>query len=307
MDGCRRLVRHGTRVLCIVLVLAALVLAPLWAPVARADEQWVQTYVPTELWSNPGPDAISFGKVRAFSYFRLHSAQVGGRFYVYNPLTQNFAYLDARALGPSGPPPADYLARPRVLERLNVPARAVGTASVWREPIEDDEVWSHDVPHNGTLMIRDAVEGEDGETWYRLADGGFVQPDHVRMPPPAEARGGRWIEVSLESPTIVTAYETGKVVYSALAIHGTGGWETPIGTFVVERRVANERMVGPGYDVSGVLFTQYFTSAGHSLHYNYWSSNWGYAGSHGCLGLTYDDALWFWEWASLGTPVVIHW
>ena len=44
---------------------------------------------------------------------------------------------------------------------------------------------------------------------------------------------------------------------------------------------------GPGgYYLTNVLFTQYFTGDGASIHYNYWSSNWGYAGSHGCLGLT---------------------
>ncbi len=32
---------------------------------------------------------------------------------------------------------------------------------------------------------------------------------------------------------------------------------------------------------------------------------WGYAGSHGCLGLTYQDSAWLWEWAHVGTPVVI--
>ena len=40
---------------------------------------------------------------------------------------------------------------------------------------------------------------------------------------------------------------------------------------------------------------------------NYWSSNWGYAGSRGCLGMNYDDSLWFWNWATIGTPIVIHW
>ena len=49
------------------------------------------------------------------------------------------------------------------------------------------------------------------------------------------------------------------------------------------------------------------SGAGHAIHYNYWSNNWGYAGSHGCLGMNYDDSLWFWNWATIGTPIVIHW
>ena len=64
---------------------------------------------------------------------------------------------------------------------------------------------------------------------------------------------------------------------------------------------------GPGgWNLKNVLYTQYFTNDGASIHYNYWSSNWGYSGSHGCLGMGYDDSLWFWEWAEVGTPLAIQ-
>ena len=121
------------------------------------------------------------------------------------------------------------------------------------------------------------------------------------------AQVGRWIDVRLSEPTLVRAFEGNRIVYEAYAVRGTRGWETPTGTFYIQRRVANERMIGPGYDVSGVLFTQYFTELGHSIHYNYWSGNFGGAGSHGCLGMGYGDSLFFWEWATVGTPIVIHW
>jgi lipoprotein-anchoring transpeptidase ErfK/SrfK len=82
------------------------------------------------------------------------------------------------------------------------------------------------------------------------------------------------------------------------------------------RRVANETMdsstVGiprnsaGGYYLTGVLFTQYFLPTGQSIHYNYWSSNWGYPGSHGCLGLSYSDAAYLWSFAGIGSTVSIH-
>ncbi len=103
---------------------------------------------------------------------------------------------------------------------------------------------------------------------------------------------------------------------TTLAIHGAGPRPTPVGLFRIQRRVADETMnsdtigiprFGPGgYYLTHVLFTQYFTADGASLHYNYWSSNWGYAASHGCLGLTYADSAWLWSWATLGTPVYVH-
>jgi hypothetical protein len=283
-----------------------LALAPLGAGVARAEDRWVQTWQPADLWSNDGPTAISFGKVRPFTYLRLHGEVENGRIYVYNPRTQNFAYVDAGLVGPSTAPPAAYLNGPTVLASLNVPARASGTASIYREPTLDDELWTHDVYHNDIVLVKELVEGDDGTRWYRLQDGTYALEEQVRVPATITPPRGKWIDVILPGPTLVTAYENGKPLYSAMAIHGTASWETPYGTFAIQSRVANERMRGPGYDVPNVLFTQYFTGAGHSLHYNYWSSNWGYAGSHGCLGMNYADALWFWNWATLGTPVSIH-
>jgi hypothetical protein len=285
-------------------------LAPFGAGVAHAEDQerWVQTWQPAELWSNSGPTAISLGAIRPFTYLRLHGEVEGlGRIYVYNPRTQNFAYVDAGLVGPSTPPTAAYLNGPTVLTSLNLPARASGTASIYREPVADELSWAHDLQHNDPVLVQDLVEAEDGTRWYRLQDGTYAQEQQVRTP--ARAAGppaGKWIDVILSGPTLVTAYEDGKPLYSAMAIHGIGGWETPVGTYSMIRRVANERMRGPGWDVSNVLFTQYFTGAGHSIHYNYWSSNWGYSGSHGCLGMNYADSLWFWEWATLGTPIDIH-
>ncbi|MFN8524385.1 MAG: L,D-transpeptidase [Chloroflexota bacterium] len=273
----------------------------------HAEDVWVQTTAPTELWAGTAPDSASFGPVRSRSYFRLHGERLGDRIYVYNPRTQNFAYINADVIQPSAAPPADYLAGPRVLQPLGLPGRIVGTTSAYREPLIDDRLFVAEMEHNASVEARDRVEADDGSEWVRLADGTFVPAEGVRVPPAVvQARTGRWIDVSLEAPTIVTAYEDGKPVYTTLAIHGIDGWETPTGTYVLERRVANETMRGPTWYVTGVLFTQYFTGSGHSIHYNYWSSNWGYAGSHGCLGMTYADSLWFWEWATIGTPIVIR-
>ena len=122
------------------------------------------------------------------------------------------------------------------------------------------------------------------------------------------------MDADLRTPVMITAYEGSRPVYSALAVKGTGGHPTQLGVFHIWRRVANETMdsstVGiplgtPGsYHLTGVLFTQYFTHDGAALHYNYWRSNWGYTGSHGCLGMNYADSKWFWDWADLGIPVV---
>ena len=114
---------------------------------------------------------------------------------------------------------------------------------------------------------------------------------------------------------MLVAYDGDTPVLTTLTIHGAGPRPTPIGVFTIQRRVANETMnsdtigiprFGPGgYYLTNVLFTQYFTSDGASIHYNYWSSNWGYAGSHGCLGVAYNEAKFAWDWADVGTPVYV--
>lgn len=76
------------------------------APAQAAD--WVQNFVPTELWSGPDANAISFGTAPQWDYFQVISPQPNGRLYVLVARTKNFAFIDAKAVGPSGPPPAGW-------------------------------------------------------------------------------------------------------------------------------------------------------------------------------------------------------
>lgn len=87
----------------LLLVLAGLGQA---APAQAAD--WVQNFVPTELWSGPDANAISFGTAPQWDYFQVVSPQPNGRLYVFVARTKNFAFIDAKAVGPSGPPPAGW-------------------------------------------------------------------------------------------------------------------------------------------------------------------------------------------------------
>src|SRR3954466_13363279 len=132
-----------------------LALAPLSTGVARAEERWVQTWQPADMWSNDGPTAISFGKVRPFTYLRLHGEVVNGRIYIFNPKTQGFAYVDAGLVGPSTPPTAAYLNGPTVLAALHEPARASGRASIYRDPVADEQSFVEDVGHNEIVLVKD--------------------------------------------------------------------------------------------------------------------------------------------------------
>ncbi len=66
---------------------------------------WVQSYRETELWSGTDDRAVSFGPVPQSSYFQVVESQQGGRFHVFNPVTRNYAYIDASSVAPSSEPP----------------------------------------------------------------------------------------------------------------------------------------------------------------------------------------------------------
>ena len=57
-----------------------------------------------------------------------------------------------------------------------------------------------------------------------------------------------------------------------------------------------------------MLFTQYFSARGHAIHYAWWRTpeTIGRPGSHGCLNTLLDDARFLWDWATIGTPVLVH-
>jgi lipoprotein-anchoring transpeptidase ErfK/SrfK len=181
------------------------------------------------------------------------------------------------------------------------------------------------------VSVKRWVSGDEVEphndTWAELADGTYVFSTALRRsggvtPPtlPADApTTGRWVDVNL-TEQIATAYDGQTVLRSVLISSGRPGWETPTGTFPVLRRVEKDTMdgstligqgpngAGASYKVENVRYVQYFTTDGAAIHENYWRrpATFGVPGSHGCIGMLPADAAWFWEFATVGTPLVIH-
>jgi lipoprotein-anchoring transpeptidase ErfK/SrfK len=124
----------------------------------------------------------------------------------------------------------------------------------------------------------------------------------------------RWIDVDLRIPQHAVAMQGDLPLREALVTAGLRG-ETLPGSYQILRRVYNETMDSrtiPGlkdkYLLKNVLYTQYFTGDGAAIHYNWWGppNGFGRPGSHGCLGMMFDDSKFFWEWADVGTPLSIH-
>jgi hypothetical protein len=302
------------RVVMAVVVALAIVGIPVGA---RADEQpWVISMQAATLYAQPASDADPLGEIAPWAPLQVVGYE-GEWAYVYNPRTRGTAYIQSSLLAP-GEPPSKFVLMPPPAVTDEFQTRGVLTDET---PLAVYPTWAEEAAQtigtpNTWLTLDGMVTGDDGTSWYLTSDGAYVPVIAVFLPERTSDFGGRWLDVDLTSPARVTAYEGGEVVGSFLAIRGTTAFPTPVGTFTILRRVANETMnsdtigiprFGPGgYYLTNVLFTQYFTGSGASFHYNYWSGNWGYPGSHGCLGLTYGDSAWLWEWARIGTPVAIH-
>jgi lipoprotein-anchoring transpeptidase ErfK/SrfK len=138
-------------------------------------------------------------------------------------------------------------------------------------------------------------------------------PDPPEIPGP-EVAGERWIVVDLAAQT-TSAMVGDAVYYTALVTTGKDGWNTPAGEFRILYRVENETMTSAAigaeeyYDLKDVLYTQYFTDRGHALHLNYWREPYYFGNirsSHGCVGMRLADAEFFWDFAVIGTRVVVR-
>jgi LysM repeat protein len=114
----------------------------------------------------------------------------------------------------------------------------------------------------------------------------------------------RWIDVSLAAQT-VTAYEGSTPVFSAVVSTGLPRTPTPVGQYRIWIKLRYDDMSGPGYYLRDVPYVMYF-HRGYGLHGTYWHTNFGTPMSHGCVNLRTEDAGWLFNWASVGTLVVVH-
>ena len=343
MRAWRVSIRAASRGLPLVLLLVLVLsvgAAPIQAQSASAEPSlpatealdtpiWSVALGPATLRSQPDEGGEAFTTLRPLAPLEI-LGYAGDWAYVYNPRTKGTAYVQSDLLGAADPPSAWAEADPPPVEaELDRVGWASGTTPLAFYPTDDPAAAYTELPAGTSIEVTGRVQGDDGQEWYRTTDGDFLPVSAVAFPsppaapalaaaPPAPSRtfGGRWIDVNLNLPARMTAYEGSTPVRSMLVIIGRGPLATPAGTFSIIRRVANETMDsstvgiprnGPGgYYLTNVLFTQYFLPGGQSIHYNWWSSNFGYPGSHGCLGLSYADAAFMWSFATIGTPVSIH-
>ncbi|MEB3218410.1 MAG: L,D-transpeptidase [Nostocales cyanobacterium 94392] len=114
----------------------------------------------------------------------------------------------------------------------------------------------------------------------------------------------RWIQVDLSEQRLI-AWEGNKAVFGVTVSTGKRSTPTPIGIFNIYTKLNKTRMKGDGYDIPNVPYTMYY-QGGYGIHGAYWHNNFGTPVSRGCVNLAPNQAKRLFNWASVGTTVVVQ-
>ena len=117
------------------------------------------------------------------------------------------------------------------------------------------------------------------------------------------------IDVNLSEQRL-TCLEGGTPIFTCLVSSGKSGYSTPTGNY----RIYSKNWVAPmgsaesaaePYYISDVPFVMWFNGS-YSIHGAYWHNEFGNVRSHGCVNIPVDAAEQVFGWASVGTPVTVH-
>jgi LysM repeat protein len=142
-------------------------------------------------------------------------------------------------------------------------------------------------------------------TGQRLVISGGGSSSSTPAPSPVSApTAGKWIEVNRATQGLV-AYEGQRPVYWATVSTGLARTPTVKGRFRIYSKYRSTTMAGPGYRYTNVPYVMFF-HRGYSIHGCYWHNNFGQPMSHGCVNMRTSDAQWIYNWAPVGTLVVVR-
>lgn len=114
----------------------------------------------------------------------------------------------------------------------------------------------------------------------------------------------RWIEIDLSEQRLY-AWQGNQKIYIFRISTGTKKTPTVKGRFVINSKYRSHRMRGDDYDIPDVPYVMYFHE-GYAIHGAYWHNNFGTPVSHGCVNLPVKNARRLYNWAKVGTSVLVH-
>ena len=214
--------------------------------------------------------------------------------------------------------PAQYFQRARFeLHRDGVRLARLGIAVAELQGHQPEPVPQHPFSMDWHELV-ESERGPDVDVALAVhADAMFEMERHVAGANPTTYWNQLpWLAVSLDRQR-ATAFVGAEPVFTDLVSTGLEGKGlTPPGLYTINYRVYNEVMDSATlglpqghplyYRLDNVLYTQYFTTEGHAIHYAWWHDNFGVPMSFGCVNMRLSTARFFWQWAGIGTPILIH-
>lgn len=183
---------------------------------------------------------------------------------------------------------------------------------------------------NGMVLKVGGQVEADGHTWYhvvfdewlrypeRVTSDWYVAGDFVTVVQDSantnasSASSSKYIVVN-RSEQKLYAYD-GQSLFMEIPIStGLELTPTPRGTFTIFKKTPSRYMQGPlpylannqYYDLPGVPWNLYFTQQGAVIHGAYWHNSFGHPYSHGCVNLSPENAQKLYNWADIGTKVIV--
>ncbi len=185
---------------------------------------------------------------------------------------------------------------------------------------------------NGMLLKIKSTKKVDGILWYRVYfDEWLRYPDRVQGDWYIPAVAGRTVvsdglqtlgTVKLATPKkivvnlsehMIYAYDGSALFLTTKVATGIELSPTPTGTFTIFKKTPTRYMQGPlpgvndnPFDLPGVPWNMYFTEGGAVIHGSYWHDRYGTEQSSGCINLPPEVAKILYDWAPVGTTVIIQ-
>lgn len=186
---------------------------------------------------------------------------------------------------------------------------------------------------NMVLETNGEVIHADGIDWYhiifsewvrypeRTAKDWYISSDYLDpiQSYTEKITTGKALKISTNKKIIIKlseqklyAYEGDNIFMETYISSGLDDLPTPRGTFRIFEKTPSRYMQGPlpgisdqYYDLPGVPWTMYFTTEGAALHGAYWHNSFGTQWSHGCVNLSPEEAEILYNWAEIGTTVIV--
>ncbi len=256
------------------------------ATVTEQMKAWLPVPADSAVATNPDHTYVEATSHTVFGGFRDFWLSTGDVNYLGNPLTQEYTIGDATYQ-------VFEYGQLKWTPELGTHMVPVGEMLASKYNLDTSAQAQGDIPtYDEALFIAPTPEPTEVASASYVPGGGEV-----------------WVDINL-SAQYMTVYQGSNVLLELYISSGTPGWETPTGTFYINRMYLSDTMVGAvageSWYVPDVPHAMYFTDQGHAIHGTYWHNNFGVPMSHGCINMPEWAAAYLYSIASVGMRIEIH-